>query len=434
MKKSIIIALALGCLSGHLSAQETFGSLYDVWNYALSHNADNLIQQMQIDQAGKNKREANSFLYPKITAGINGQDNIDIAETPVPGEIVGQPGKTVFLKFGKKYNYSAGISVNYSPLDWQAIYQSKIAKVNLELKTAGKSYFEQNLKKQIAQFYFAALTAKRAVEIGGSDLATADTLLWLTQDRFKQGTVDALAVNKAQINRNTVQQKLESSKQYRDEYFNNLKILLGLNASQPLELSGNLPGISQTGPEPEMLPNQRFLENFRLQSEMSAYEAKKAKAAFVPKIGINGYFGKYQFQDNLSFSFSSANWQPNNYIGVSISIPVFTGFSSRSRYAAAKIDKQVAMTTYQEEIRKSAINDSTLYSKYNSSMSIALAGSDTYRLSHDNLKLARKKYEQGLLSLDGYLNVFDDYLSAENQYLNNLSEFLTQKAVIESRK
>ena len=151
MKKSIIIALALGCLSGHLSAQETFGSLYDVWNYALSHNADNLIQQMQID----------------------------IAETPVPGELVGQPGETVYLKFGKKYNYSAGVNVNYSPLDWQAIYQSKIAKVNLELKTAGKAYFEQNLKEQIAQLYFAALTAKKAVEIGESDLATADTLLWL---------------------------------------------------------------------------------------------------------------------------------------------------------------------------------------------------------------------------------------------------------------
>lgn len=433
MKRFSIWTCMIIYASGTLQAQQTFHSLEQVWEYALANNAENHIHQLEIEQAGQERKDASGFLFPTVSGTINGQDNLDIAKTPVPGELVDRPGETVYLEFAKHYSYSAGINVSYNIVDWQAIYQSKIAGVNLRLEQAGKAYFEQNLKEQLAQFYFASLTAERAVTIGTANLATADTLLQNTLDRFREGTTDGLAVNQAKINKNTIFQNLESSKQYLYQCQNNLKILLGLDAGEKIELTEDLSPATLTQVSERPLSNLRYLETYRLQQQMSVFETKKAKSLFLPQLGFKGYYGKYQYQDDFTFSFDGDDWKPNTYVGVSVTIPIFTGFSSKARYSSAKIGRQSAETAYRDEFRKSAINDSILYQDYISTMNMAISGNETYRLSEDNLKLAWQKYEQGLLNLDGYLDVFDDYLSAENKYLSHLSEFLTKKATIESR-
>lgn len=417
-----------------LQAQQSFSSLDEMWRFALENNAGQRIQQMQVEQAQAQKRVANAFLFPTISAGFNGQDNIDISETPVPGELIGQPGETVYMKFGKKYNYSAGINVNYNVLNWQSVYQSRMAKVNLEQQKAGHAYSEQNLKEQIGQLYYAALTAQKAMAIGESDLAVADTLWQLTQKRFEQGLTDAIALNQAQISKNSVAQQLEASRNYQNECLANLKTLLGLEAASTLELTGSLEPETTNEALPQTLPNRRYTELFRLKESYATAEQKKASAALLPEVSFRGYFGKNQFSDEFSFSLKSENWRPNNYLGMSISVPVFTGWGNRTKVSAAKIERQIAAQTYADELRKSAIADSLSVQKMISARQSATLGKETFELSEQNLKLASAKYGQGLISLDGYLKIFDDYLQAESRYLNDLSEFYSYKVLFESRK
>lgn len=417
-----------------LQAQQSFASLDELWRFALENNDGQRIQQMQVEQANAQKRAANAFLFPTVSAGFNGQDNIDISETPVPGELVGQPGETVYMKFGKKYNYSAGINVNYNVLNWQSVYQSRMTKVNLEQQKAGQAYSEQNLKEQIGQLYYATLTAQKAVAIGESDWAVADTLWQLTQKRFEQGLTDAIALNQAQISKNSVAQQLETSRNYQNECLANLKTLLGLEAASTLELTGSLEPETHNDALPQMLPNSRYTDLFRLKESYATAEQKKASAALLPEVSFRGYFGKNQFSDEFSFSLKSENWRPNNYLGMSISVPVFTGWGNRSKVSAAKIEQQIANQTYSDELRKSAIADSLSAQKMVSARQSATLGKETFELSGQNLKLASAKYGQGLISLDGYLKIFDDYLQAESRYLNDLSEFYSYKTIFDARK
>ena len=70
-----------------LNAQHVFHSIDEIWLFAKENNPDNSIYQLQVDKATKDQKIANSSLYPKVNAGFSGQYNIDIAETPLPGEI-----------------------------------------------------------------------------------------------------------------------------------------------------------------------------------------------------------------------------------------------------------------------------------------------------------------------------------------------------------
>jgi outer membrane protein len=108
-KLSVVAVILLN--SFVLNAQQVFHSLDEIWTYAKENNPDNSVYQLQVEKAVKDQKTANSSLYPTVSAGFSGQHNINIAETPIPGEAVGRPGETEYIKFGLPYVYNGGITV-----------------------------------------------------------------------------------------------------------------------------------------------------------------------------------------------------------------------------------------------------------------------------------------------------------------------------------
>lgn len=431
MKKVVIIAILLLLPTINIFAQHTFSSLEEVWKYALKNNPQDSVYGLKIELAEKSSNAAHSYIYPKISAGFSFQKNITIPETPVPGELFGKPGQTSYLQFGQKYNYSTAITVSKTILDWQSKFQYKIAALGVTLCKTEKEYFEQTLKEQIAQVYYASLTANESVRIGYTDLSVSDTMLCIASARFNEGLIDSLAFNQAQINRNNMFEKLEKSKQYQTEYLNNLKQLLGLNSDETIILVENISIDNRINNENILLHSNKYIELLRLQNDISVIEVNKARARFYPKIDIVHYYGNLQYQDE--FKLKSSDWKSNQYTGVSISIPIFTGFSNKARYDAAVIEKVIAENNYKDELRKSAFSDDNLTTAYLSSTRIAYRSKETFRISKENVKLAAQKYSQGIFALDDYLKIFDDYLAIENKYLNSVTEYLVNKATIEVR-
>ena len=313
--------------------------------------------------------------------------------------------------------------------------QAKIAKLNVSLTEAQKDYYEQTLKEQVAQVYYAAITANKAVGISNKDLEIADSLFLIAQNRFEQGLIDGLVFNQAIINKNNVIRNLEQNKFYQSQWMYNLKLLLGFAATDSLILTEDII-IDRNNDQLDygQVSNEKYTRIYNLQSDISGIETKRALARFAPKIEVDYYLGSFQYQNDFTFSLKSADWKPSSYLGISVSVPLFTGFANKSQYSSAKISQAIMQTKYQDEGRKSAINDSILLANYFSSIKLIEITSETYKVSGNNVELASQKYGQGLISLDEYLKVFDDYLAIENQYFNSLSEYLINKATIEARK
>jgi outer membrane protein len=430
LKISVIAVILMN--SFVLNAQHIFHSFDEIWAYTKENNPDISIYQLQIDKAIKDHKVAQSSLYPKVNAEFSGQHNIDIAETPLPGEILGRPGETVFVRFGQEYNYNGGISISKTLLNWQAIFQSKIAKSNTQLKKVEKDLFEQTLKEQMAQLYYACLISQTSVKNGEIDLLLADSILQIASDRFQEGLIDALELNQAKINRNTAFDKLEQNKQYLFENEYNLKILLGLSTFDNLVLDEQI-DLNTNNPI-EMVPqNSASINLYETQLELTELERKQALTKFTPKLDLIYYWGGIKYQQDFDLSSNSSDWQPNSYIGLNLSIPVFSGFGNKNQYSSTKISQSIAKLNYEEEIRKSSLNDSILLNNYLSSRKLAEAANENLKISDKNVKLAYNKYSEGLISLDNYLSVFDDYLFVESQYYNRLSEYLINKITILSR-
>ncbi len=432
MKKFVSLTIYFIISIGWANGQHTFHTLEEIWSYALEKNPDNTVYQLQVERAVKDYKTANSFLYPKIQFGMSGQYNKEIPETPVPGEIFGKPGETIYAQFGQTYNYTRGFSVSKTLFDWQSMFQTKITQSNTNLVKAEKALFEQNLKQQLAQVYYAALTAQAAVELSQKDLALADSTLLLSTNRFQQGIIDNLTLNQAKINKNNALDRLEQNKQYLFENETNLKMLLGLNPRDTIFLSEKIQ-LNENISLETIIPDELNLNLYKIQKEKAGFVTKQAISRFSPKLDIVTYWGGVQYQDDFKFSMKSSDWQPNRYIGLNLSIPLFTGFANKNQYQSAKISQNIAQLKYDEAIRKSSLNDSILFNNYVSAKHSVQLALQNLELANENAQFAYSKYSEGLISLDNYLSVYDDYLAVENQYFSRLADYLINKAIIQSR-
>ena len=431
--RKLLFVLIITSLAHSGYAQLTLNSVNEAIQFALQHNYERQMQQLKVEQARDNKVTANAFYYPGIMLGANGQYNIDISETPVPGELVGQPGETVYMAFGKKYTYTAGINVNYNLLNWTSVYQSKIASNNVKLAQANSDYYEQKLKETVGQNYSAVLTAIQAEKLWKRNVLVADTIEMLTKKKFEEGLSDQLSVNQSVISRIQAEQQLEKTQLYSTQITNQLKTALGLKVNDEIVFT-EMPEQEKIEADGTVLLPDKYVEVLKLQEAIAGYEMKSALSAFAPQVSLKGYFGANQFSNQFDFSFDSQNWRKSNYLGVSVTMPLFTGFANKSKYESAKTQRKIAQTARNQEQEGVQLRDNNLNKQYLSAISIANTSYQKLTISEENLILARQKYEQGLISLMDYMEFFNLHLSVQNQYLTDLSEYRSVQATINSRK
>ena len=429
MNKALVYVLVFFLFINKLAAQVQIDNLASLWKIALQNNSNQKVYALKREQLGYDYKTSQSFYYPQAAASFNGQDNLIQSVTPVPGIIFNKPG-TVYLQFGKHYTYNTGLTITRDLLDWQAILQSKIAKENIQFNNVQQDSYVQTLKTQVAQYYYAALLAKASIEIAQKDLALGDSIYRVIKDKFNQGLTDVGAVNQAVINRNNISQNSLQSEQLYNQAIANIKLLAGISAATKIVLV-NIPLENQPGTV--ALGNDKALTPYANSITIADLQRKAQKAAFLPKLTATGYFGFQQFDNDFGMSFSKNAWSDYQYIGLGLNWPLFTGFANSNKLKSISTQKRIAEQNYQSAKEQSSINDSLLLNNYSTFYNMTSMAENSFYLYGKNLDLSLQKFREGLISIDAYLKTFQDYLAAENVYLNNLSNLLTTKAAIEAR-
>jgi outer membrane protein len=411
-------------------------SLGEVFTTAIKHNPSQAVYQLQIRQAQYNYKASKGFIYPNASASFNGTDNLHLAVTPIPGILIGKPGTTFYAQFGKKYIYNTGLTLGQDLVDWQSIFQSEIEKSTVQLNEVQQESYIQSLKEQAAKVYFSILIAKSSLRLSKLDSIYADSLQAMAKQRLKQGVTDAIAVNQAAINYNNVLQSKAQSKQLFDQGIENLKILLGENPTTELKLLEDIE-LDLFGDDVSKLSKlgtDKSLDVYLQQIAVADIQRKAQRSVAYPKLSANAFFGGQEFMDNFGLSLNGSALTAYRYIGLNLSVPVFTGFANSNKYQSAVVQKQIAEVQYNNALKQSAINDRLLLKNFSNYADAVKASGNSFRLYGSNLQLNKQKYEEGILSMDAYLRVFQDYLMAENAYLNNLSQLLATRATILSRQ
>jgi len=399
----------------------------------LKNNSNLKISKLKISQSSYDYKASNYFKTPQISGTFSSEDNLKLPTTAVPGVLVGQPGKFINVSFGKPFTNSIGISAVQSVMDWQRIFQSKIANQNTQLLKAQEEQSIQNLKLQILQTYYAIITSYSAIKISKKDLQLSDSIVKIIEYKFNSGIIDESSFNLAKVNSNNIKQNIIQSTILLNQSIALLKNLVDLPVSTDLQFI--LPEqliVLNKKPLQEIGSNKSLLPLLQL-VKIDSLQIKEAKARYFPKFNLLGYKGYDQFRDNLGIDFSKGSWNDYSFISLMATLPIYSGFLNKNKVKSMMYKKEISKEQLRYATQQSMLNDQNLLENYQSTVELIEISKDNFELLNKITTANFEKYINGLISLDLYFKSFEDYLKSENIYLNLVSNLQIINSNFEAR-
>lgn len=424
----IITTLAIfitSMVANTLNAQEVihFKTLEETINYAIENN--NNLESVKINQEIIQAQiaEVKGRALPQIKGSAGFTDNFSLQEQQLPAEVFGgEPGTTIGVAFGNRYQYSAGVSVQQQLLDFQLFGSIKSTAALSELRALQTLVTTQDLIINIIQTYVQVQVFEKQVDLLQQNFDRTDNLIQISEKKLKEGIIKKLDINQLMVNRSNLKTQIEDAQFGRNQQMRLFKVLLQIPMTTNVVLIEKL-----EDRKPYPLGTELLLDaNIEYQQldkslELSIIDQKLIRAEYLPSLSAN--FGYNYLGQSNEFADFNPNVYQNQWSGtwgISASIPIFDGFQRRNRL------KQKEFATAQLELDKETLKLNIEKDFGNAKEQLLLSNSQiesqksNMELAQENYDGIKTSYNEGVANLTELLDSEFALRQAQSNYLNAL--------------
>lgn len=341
MKQSIYIASLLLFLALRAGAQDL--SLDDAINLAKANNPELKVTQFEIEKANQGRIVARSLFLPTVNVNAQVSHYFQLPAFFGFGENA-EGGKIPYGRFGGKDQLAAGITA-FQPLYFPASYPTlKRAQIQQEQSVLASRAKQIEILSQIKLNYLQIVIIEERIKIAKETISRNERVLQDSKSLFLQGKglrVDTLRAYTAVKNLQPDLVKLS----YASETLKlRLKSLIGLDSLSDIHLSDSLrvPQVDDLSNEQavydEVLSSNPTHQLLKMQELNDRQGVKVASAQRLPVLGL---VGQYQLQSQTSqFEYGNAHYPSSSFVGLQLSVPVFSGWSLNAKVKQARLSQQ----------------------------------------------------------------------------------------------
>jgi outer membrane protein len=185
---------------------------------------------------------------------------------------------------------------------------------------------ERTLELSVRKAYYLLLLADGSVRLAEQNIEREQKSLAATEQKYKAGLMSDIDLLSARVSRQKLTPKLESALTSRANALDSFKLLLGIDVSEPISLSGDLSKTAKAvAPDPvttavERSAGTESLETLALRKSLEiAVSAKKMKEldSFVPSLGVD-----LSTKPQISRWFSGGSYVDGGLLTLSLSLPL----------------------------------------------------------------------------------------------------------------
>jgi outer membrane protein len=153
------------------------------------------------------------------------------------------------------------------------------------------------------------------------------------------------------------------------------------------------------------------IKSSTLNVQVSEYDLKNAKSSYYPTLSLNG---SLETSAGLSTDFASQFGDNfNQYLGLSLSIPIYDKGATKTSVQKAKLSIQSAKLEYTSAQKTLLKTVESLYQDVLASQSKYLAAKEQLKAAEESYKLTKEQYQLNMKNTVELLTAKDTYLSAE---------------------
>ena len=427
-----MVLLSLLMLGLTTSAQKKW-TMQECIDYAMANNITLQKSILQKQSATEDLKGSKSALLPTLNASTN--QSVGYQPWKDSGVSTVTNGM-VNTKVDKTY-YNGSYAVNAQWTVWNGgrntntIKLNKLSEDEAELQTKETA---NSIQERIAQLYTQILYLDENVKVNEQMLETAKKNEERGREMVNVGKMSKADLAQLSAQRATDEYNIVETRSQLLNYKLQLKQLLEITDETEFDVA--IPDITDTVVLQEVptlqavyeqaLLNRPEIERSKLAIKSSDVSLSIAKAGWLPTISMSGSFG------TSTNSLSSNGWgkqMKTNFdamAGVSVSVPIFDGRSTKTSVNKAKIQQQSAQLdlldqqkTLYSTIQEYWLNAQTNQQKYKAASATVESEKQSYNLLSEQFRLGLKNIVELMTGKDNLLSAQQNQLQSKYQTLYN---------------
>ena len=424
----LIIGLTLGSISNFASGE----NLQDVYQLALEKDPQVLRAAANVDVNKEGIIQARASLYPNISMSLGAEKGVTRGSSMVANPVTGIDERVYSRGESITTNYGFSLTQEVFNLStWQNLEQAE--KTSLQT-IATYEQAKQSLITRVSDVYFAVLKAQDDLELADAEKNAIERQLEQTNQRFKVGLTAITDVHEAQSSfdasvarviraKNNVEIQKEILREITGKYHANLAVLNTERFST-----------SKLNQSPEDWVSIAQTNNQELQAQTIAMDIAKnnidiAFSGHLPTVSLSMSKGRRDVnavEERAAGVTERSNPFPGDSksIGLSVSVPIFSGFATDSRvkqaqarYVVASEDRELTYRRIVRTVRTSYANVLTLISTIKAQEQAVISAESA-------LKATEAGFEVGTRTIVDVLNSTQALFSAKRNLSSSRYDYI----------
>lgn len=233
------------------------------------------------------------------------------------------------IEVGLSNNWSGGFNLSL-PVFAPTLYKSiQLSAIDVELAAEKARASKLDMVNQVSKAYFQLLLAQDSYEVLKQSYKQAQDNLENVTNKFRQGLVSEYDKIRAEVQVRNLNPNLIQARNAVTLTNLQLKVLMGVDAGSNIVVLGKLSDYEvdlyadYMHIDTAQLAFNSSLKQMDLQTEMLKKTREMDKAAFLPNVSLSAI---YQWTAmNEDFRFRNYRWNPYSSVGITVSVPLYTG-------------------------------------------------------------------------------------------------------------
>lgn len=437
-KKVIFPLLFIGVGITSLNAQDagtqnsSSFTLQQAIDYSLKNSPNYLNAEYDVQNANYRRKELLGVGLPQVTGSVDLKDYLEIPTSLLPAEFFGGPaGSFIPVKFGTKYNATAGLSASQLVFSSDYIVGLKAAKELINLAKINVYRTKADLASSVAKAYYNVLVNRERVKLLDANLERLKKAYEDTKAFNQQGLVELIDAERLEVQYNNLITEKEKTIRLIGLSENLLKFQMGYKISEPLTLTDSL--TVSTSDQATLgggkidISNRPDYQLLQLQQKLYHIDIKRQRLGYLPTLGV---YGSYQYnaqRQEFDFLQKDKNWFKVAVIGGTLNFSLFDGLQRHNRIQQAKI----AMLKGENQIKNlelaAELETKVAEITYENAFVSLQTQKRNMDLAQHVFDVSQKKYEQGVGSNLEVTTAQSSLKEAQTNYYNSVYDMLVAK-------
>ena len=431
MKKRLVV-LSMLMLTLTISAQKKW-TMQECIDYAMANNITLQKSKLQKQSATEDLKGSKAALLPTLNASTN--QSVGYQPWKDSGVSTVTNGM-VNTKVDKTY-YNGSYAVNAQWTVWNGNRNTNTIKLNKITEDEAELQSKEtanSIQERIAQLYTQILYLDENVKVNEQMLETAKRNEERGQEMVNVGKMSKADLAQLSAQRATDEYNIVETRSQLLNYKLQLKQLLEITDETEFDVA--IPEITDTmvlkevptlqGVYEQALLNRPEIERSKLAIKSSDVNLSVAKAGWLPTVSMTGSFG------TSTNSLSSNGWgkqMKTNFdamAGVSVSVPIYDGRSTKTSVNKAKIQQLSAQLdlldqqkTLYSTIQEYWLNAQTNQQKYKAACATVESEQQSFDLLQEQFRLGLKNIVELMTGKDNLLSAQQNQLQSKYQTIYN---------------